>query len=94
MKWNTILPDFISRHVDDLIRKVEGALVYFTPSYVRQNNRLFSPVIAVVAVIIAVISMGIAIGSFFSLFSSLLVLYFILTRVFGIRLDTGDIVVV
>ena len=76
---------------DHWFKKVETALVSFTPAYITKNRSLFAPLIAVIAIVMAIILLGIAVGSFFSLFASLLVLYFILTKVFGIRLDIGDV---
>ncbi|OGQ08420.1 MAG: hypothetical protein A3G32_10040 [Deltaproteobacteria bacterium RIFCSPLOWO2_12_FULL_40_28] len=94
MKIKDFLPRFMLRQWEQWFKKMEGALVYFTPSYVAKNNHWFSPLIAVVALIMVVVLVGIAVGSFFSLFASLLVLYFILTKIFGIRLETGDIFVI
>lgn len=91
MKWQDLLPGFVTQQWDKWFKKVDEALVYFTPAYVSKENSLFSPLIAVVALIAAIFLFGLAIGSFFTLFSSLLILYFILTRVFGIHLNPGDI---
>jgi len=92
MSWKNFVPNFISNKWDDLFKKVEGALVYFTPAYVSKKNTLFSPIIAITAIIWAIFLLGVAIGSFFMFFASLLVLYFIITKIFGIRLDLGDVV--
>lgn len=94
MNWRRIVPQFFTKQWDHWFKKMEGTLVYFAPSYVSKNNNLFSPVIAVVALITAVVLLGIAMGSFFTLFASLLVLYFILTKIFGLHLDAGDVFVV
>ncbi len=91
MNLKDYLPQFITKHWDQLFKKVEGALTYFTPSYISKNNTFFSPLVAVVALILVILLTGIAIGSFFMLFSSLLVLYFILTKIFGIHLEQGDV---
>jgi hypothetical protein len=91
MNWKKILPDFLTKQWDGLFRKAENAMVYFSPAYVSKTNGLFSPLIAVIALIMVIILSGIAIASFFLLFSSLLTLYFILTKVFGIHLDTGEV---
>lgn len=91
MTWKTILPRFVVKHWDHWFKKVETALVSFTPAYITRNKSLFAPVIALIAIIMAIVLLGIAVGSFFSLFASLLVLYFIITKVFGIRLDIGDV---
>lgn len=92
MKWPHFFPPFISKYWESWIRKVEEGLTSFTPLYISRRNSFFSPLVALVALIASIVLLGIAIGSFFSLFSSLLVLYFILTKVFGIRLDMADIV--
>lgn len=94
MRITDFLPDFFVSQWKHWFKKVEGALVYFTPPYISKNDSLFSPLIAVVAIITAIFMIGIAMGSFFTLFTSLLVLYFILTKVFGIHLDAGDVFVV
>lgn len=94
MKWTRIIPDFISKQWSQWFQKIEGALVAFKPHYIAKNNNLFSPLIALIAVIWSIFLVGIAIGSFSTLFASLLVLYFILTKIFGISLETGDVFVV
>ena len=55
-------------------------------------HRIALTLVALIAIIWAIFLLGIAIGSFFMFFSSMLVLYFIITKVFGIRVDLGDIV--
>jgi hypothetical protein len=60
----------------------------------RRNRGLFAPVVMVLAVLWAIVTAGLAVGSFFTLFLSLLILYFIITRVFGIQLNLDDVVVV
>ena len=91
MNWKAVLPKFVVQQWDHWFKKMEAALVSFTPAYITKNRSLFAPLIALVAVVMAIVLLGIAVGSFFSLFASLLVLYFILTKVFGIRLDMGDV---
>ena len=92
MSWRNFVPNFVTHKWDSWFRKVENALVYFTPKYVAKKNTFFSPVIAVVALILAILFLGLAIGAFFVFFSSLLVLYFIITKVFGIQLDLNEVV--
>ena len=92
MRLKDLLPGFIAKQWEKWFNKVEAALIYFTPTYVPQDNSLFSPLVAVVALIASIFLLGLAIGSFFTLFTSLLVLYFILTKVFGIRFDMMDVV--
>lgn len=94
MSWRDLLPNFIIKQWDQIFKKIEVALVQFTPAYIKKNNSLFSPIIALIALVNCIILAGIAIGSFFTLLASLLVLYFILTKVFGIQFDQGDIFVV
>lgn len=94
MKLIDFLPDFVLNQWKTWFKRVESALVQFTPPYISKNNSLFSPLVALIALIASIFMIGIAIGSFFTLFSSLLVLYFILTKVFGIHLDTGDVFVI
>jgi len=94
MRIKDYIPKFLTRQWKNWSKKVEKALVLFTPDYAKTSNHLFAPVIAVVAVIMTILLIGVAIGSFFSLFSSLLVLYFIFTKIFGIRLDASDVFVV
>lgn len=91
MNWKKIIPKFVSNQWDQLFKRVENAMVYFSPSYVSKNDNFFSPLIAIVAIISVIFLAGIAIASFFMLFTSLLVLYFILTKIFGIHLDAGDV---
>ena len=88
------IPKFISKQWNQWTKKLEESLVHFTPSYIPKQNSFFSPLVAVVAVIVTIVLLGLAFGSFFTLFTSLLVLYFILTKVFGVRLDLADVVVV
>ncbi|MBI2339156.1 MAG: hypothetical protein HYU99_02155 [Deltaproteobacteria bacterium] len=92
MKWQNFVPEFVVNQWNHWFKKVEGALVYFIPPYVSRKNTFFSPLIALVALIWAIFLLGIAIGSFFMFFASLLVLYFIVTKVFGVRIDLGDVV--
>ena len=92
MKLKDFIPNFVTKQWNKWFNKVEEALVYFTPTYFPKENTLFSPIVAVVGLIAAIFLMGLAIGSFFTLFTSLLVLYFILTKVFGIRFDMMDVV--
>ncbi len=93
MKWKDFLPQFLTSQWDHWSRKFEEALISFTPSYISKRNTFFSPLIALVALIASIFLLGLAVGSFFTLFTSLLVLYFILTKIFGIRLDMmGDVV--
>lgn len=95
MKWDKFIPQFLSQQWSYWTQKFEAALVSFTPPYISKQNKFFSPLIALVALIAAIFLLGLAVGSFFTLFTSLLVLYFILTKVFGIRLDMmGDVVAV
>lgn len=91
MSLRDILPGFITKQWDHWFKKIETALVSFTPPYLPKNSSLFAPLVAVVALIMAIVLVGLSVGSFFVLFSSLLVLYFILTKIFGIRLDMGDV---
>ncbi|MBI4411925.1 MAG: hypothetical protein HY541_05525 [Deltaproteobacteria bacterium] len=92
MKWQDLIPEFITKQWNHWFKKVEGALVFFTPAYVSKKNHFFSPLVALIAIIWAIFLLGIAIGSFVMFFVSLLVLYFIVTKVFGIRIDLGDVV--
>lgn len=94
-----ILGDLFSGFsVQDLFQsfseRLEQALTVFRPMFLKRDNGLLSPVILILAVLWAIVTMGVAIGSFFSLFFSLLILYFIVTRVFGIHLNLDDVVVV
>lgn len=70
---------------------MEQALVYFKPAYLSQNHQWFSPVVAIVALIMTIVLIGVALTSFMSLFISLLVLYFIITKIFGIELAAPDV---
>ncbi|HBF12129.1 MAG TPA: hypothetical protein DDW49_01860 [Deltaproteobacteria bacterium] len=94
MTWYSFVPDFILKQWDKWFQKAEGSLIYFSPSYISKKNNLFSPLIAIIAIISSIVLIGVAIGSCFTLLASLLVLYFILTKIFGIRLDMGDTFVV
>ncbi len=51
-----------------------------------------SPVVFVIAVLWTIFSMAMAFASMMTLFGSLLVLYFILTRIFGVDLQNFDAV--
>lgn len=92
MNWRKLVPQFFTKQWNFWVSKVEGSLVTFVPSYVSKENTLFSPLISLVALITAILVTGLAIGSFFTLFTSLLVLYFIMTKIFGIDLELGDVV--
>lgn len=94
MPWQKILPRFVTRHWNTWSKKLEKALVSFTPVYVSKDHSFFSPLIAVISVLTMILLFGVAVGSFFSLFSSLVLLYFILTKVFGFRMDLGEVFVV
>lgn len=74
--------------------RVDVALAPFAPAYISKKPTFFSPIVALVALIFSIYLIGVAIGSFFTLFTSLLVLYFILTKIFGIQLEAGDVFVV
>lgn len=91
MKWKNLVPEFLGRYWAICSKKLEGTLAQFTPSYITKNNNIFSPIIAVVALLALVFFAGLALGSFVTLFSSLLILYFVLTKVFGIHIDQGDV---
>lgn len=92
MTLRDFIPKFVVNQWDNWAKKIEEGLVYLTPPYISRHNSFFSPLVALVALITAIVLFGVAIGSFVTLFTSLLVLYFILTKVFGIRLDMGDVV--
>jgi hypothetical protein len=94
MKWKKIIPEFISKSWEKWFYKVENALVLFQPTYISKQKDYFSPIVMVVALISIIFCIGIAITSFFLLFTSLLVLYFILSRVFGLDLSKEPIIVV
>ncbi len=94
MTLRDFIPKFITKQWDQWTKKLEEGLIQFAPSYIPRKNTFFSPLIAVVALIMAIVLVGLAFGSFFTLFTSLLVLYFILTKIFGLRLDLADVVVV
>lgn len=94
MKWTDFIGEYVSKQWSTWAKRIEAALVSFTPPYISRHNSFFSPLVALIALITAIVLVGLAIGSFFVLFSSLLILYFILTKVFGIRLDFGDVLVV
>lgn len=92
--WKAFVPEFVVMQWDTWFKKVENSLIYFTPAYVSKTNTFFSPLVAVIAIIMTIVMLGTALGSFFVLFTSLLVLYFILTKIFGINLEAGDVFVV
>ena len=93
MKWKDFLPTFFTKQWEYWFGKLEDALISFTPPYISKQNSFFSPLVALIALVASIFLLGLAVGSFFTLFTSLLVLYFILTKVFGIRLDMmGDVV--
>ena len=94
VKWTDFISEYVSKQWSTWARRIEATLVSFTPPYISRHNNFFSPLVALVALITAIVLVGLAIGSFFVLFSSLLILYFILTKVFGVRLDFGDVLVV
>ena len=56
MTWHTLLPEIVVKYWDDFARKVENALIYFMPAYVSKKSFLFSPLIAVIAIIMATIT--------------------------------------
>lgn len=98
-RFNKILGDlFGGFSAQDLFQsfseRLDQALAAFRPVFLRRDNGFLSPVILILAVLWAIVTTGVAIGSFFTLFLSLLILYFIVTRVFGIHLNLDDVVVV
>jgi hypothetical protein len=68
-------------------KTVEIALMPFQTYTIRTHQGLFSPLIFVVAVLWTLLTVGTAIGAFVTFFGSLLVLYFILTKVFGVEFE-------
>lgn len=70
----------------------QNQIANFNP--LQKNTSLLKPFIFAAALLSTILASGIAIGSFFALFFSLLFLYFILTKVFGIQLNFDDVVII
>lgn len=87
MRWKDFITTLVTRHWNNWFKKVERTLTLFTSPYVPQENHYFSPVKTLLAVITSIILLAVAIGSFCSVVISLIVIYFILTRFFGIDFD-------
>ena len=88
------IKNIYDQHFKWWAKKTENALLQFRQETIKKDNKLFSPVIFVLAAIMAIISGAVALGSLISMFCSLLVLYFILSQIFGLNLNLADVVVV
>ncbi len=66
------------------------AKAYLTPSGLRPASSLFAPLVSCMALIGLVFSSAWAVTAFFHLLTALFAVYFILTRVFEIRLDLNS----
>lgn len=73
---------------------LEKARAKFKPSMFKKDQHLFAPIVFIIALIWTIVMVGLAIGSMVTLFCSLLILYFILSRIFGINMTWEDVVVV
>ena len=94
-----ILVDWVSGiHPRQLLkfwtRKMDRALSKIRYESSTKTRGGFAPVLLVVAALWSLGAIGVAIGSFLSLILSLLTLYFIFTKLFGIQLNLDEIVVV
>lgn len=93
-----ILAD-LSRHLDPreflkiFSRKVERALSSIRREHT-PKKRGASTTIAIIATLFGIVMTGVGLVSFISLIISLLCLYFIFSKIFGIRFDLDDVVIV
>lgn len=90
----TFFKKLYSENLNFWSKTVETAIQPFHGQTLKKEQGLFAPIIFIVAVLWTILTVGIAIGSLFTLFGSLLVLYFIITRIFGIDVNLSEVVVV
>jgi hypothetical protein len=65
-------------------RKLEVQLMAFSGVPHSKLKGQANPIVILVAVLWSIVTIGVSLGSFFTLFASLLLLYFLLTRIFGL----------
>jgi|APSaa5957512535_1039671.scaffolds.fasta_scaffold70207_3 hypothetical protein len=87
-----VLQTLYQRSFHKWSKNIEQTIVNYKPRSILRERKLFAPMIFVIASLITIVSMGIALGSLLSLFCSLLILYFVFSKIFGIRLDIGDVI--
>lgn len=75
-------------------RKMDRTLSKIHYENIAGRRGVKSPFVMVLATLASIVAVGIALGSFFSLILSLLTVYFIFTKLFGIHINLDDIVVV
>lgn len=68
---------------------LELALAYFTPTILSKDKSFLAPLVACIAVLGLVIFASWAVGALFQLLLSLSVIYFVVTKIFGIRVDVN-----
>ena len=79
-----VLQTLYQRSFHKWSKNIEQTIVNYKPRSILRERKLFAPMIFVIASLITIVSMGIALGSLLSLFCSLLILYFVFSKIFGI----------
>lgn len=91
MEWKKYVPKFVTKSWQKWTEKANLALVAFKPTHIPKNSQYFSPVVVVIALITVIFGIAIAITSFLTLFTSLLVLYFVLSKIFGLDFNPNQV---
>lgn len=60
----------------------------------RKGQGLLAPLVFIIALLWVIVTIGLAFGSLLVFFCSLLVLYFVFTKIFGVKLNWDEVVVV
>lgn len=99
-KVKTLITDFFTqfskqkKHFTGWYQSFEQSANTLSQRHILQNHALLKPLIFVGAILTTIVSSGIAIGAFFTLIFSLLFIYFVMTKIFGIELGFHDVVIV
>ncbi len=91
--WKTTVSDFYNTYLKFLGRDLSRAIDRFKGGSMQKNQGLLAPLIFIIAVLWTIVTIGLAFGSLLTFFCSLLVLYFIFTKIFGVNLDLSDVVI-
>lgn len=85
--------DYFYRQVRDLIESIreeasqQGLLPLLRPVAPFNSAPLLTPIVTVGALLSVIVLSGIAVSAFATLFVALLVLYFLMTEVFGVSVE-------
>ncbi|MBF0104259.1 MAG: hypothetical protein HQM16_02920 [Deltaproteobacteria bacterium] len=84
--------NFYHKHFENWFDSAEKVLSNLKNKTLLDKKGMWGPLVFVIAAITAFFSFGVAVLSLISFFGSLLVLYFIITSIFGLKLDLSDVV--